>query len=322
MAFAMLMFPIHLAAQVTGNGTTNFIPKWTGSTTLGNSALFQTGGKVGIGTTTPAAKLDVLGPASSTGGVAAPTVLRVIGGEGGSFSMLTLGTAGSGGGVQLKSGTGGSDIARGGGGSSILLTGGTGGSCLAANTRCGVTGGNGGSIVMQPGIPGASNARSGNILLAPSAGNVGIGTTSPIAKLYIVGNFVATGTKSAVVQTGSYGRRQLYAVESPENWFEDFGKAQLSDGRAIVKIDRVFLETVNTEYEYHIFVTAKGDCKGLYVAKQSAISFEVRELQNGKSRIAFDYRIVAKRKGFEEARLDEVRAEENIQLVEGNRPEK
>ena len=30
-------------ATVTGAGTTNFIPLWTGSTTLGNSKLFQTG---------------------------------------------------------------------------------------------------------------------------------------------------------------------------------------------------------------------------------------------------------------------------------------
>jgi hypothetical protein len=49
------------AASVGGGGTTNFIPIWTHSTTLGNSALFQTGGKVGIGNTTPAATLDVTG---------------------------------------------------------------------------------------------------------------------------------------------------------------------------------------------------------------------------------------------------------------------
>jgi hypothetical protein len=35
---------------VTGSGTINFIPLWTGSTTLGNSKLFQTGGMVGVGT--------------------------------------------------------------------------------------------------------------------------------------------------------------------------------------------------------------------------------------------------------------------------------
>jgi hypothetical protein len=54
------------STNVTGTGTTNFLPIWTGtpglsSTTLGNSTLFQTGGNVGIGNTSPAAKLDVSG---------------------------------------------------------------------------------------------------------------------------------------------------------------------------------------------------------------------------------------------------------------------
>ena len=61
-------------------------------------------------------------------------------------------------------------------------------------------------------------------------GNVGIGTTSPTAKLHVIGDFIATGTKSAVVATASYGKRQLYAMESPENWFEDFGNAELIQG--------------------------------------------------------------------------------------------
>jgi hypothetical protein len=56
--FAALAIPVQFAGQVTGSGTTNFIPRWTGSTTLGNSILFQSGGKVGIGTSSPAATLD------------------------------------------------------------------------------------------------------------------------------------------------------------------------------------------------------------------------------------------------------------------------
>ncbi|HXM63009.1 MAG TPA: hypothetical protein VN950_19260 [Terriglobales bacterium] len=50
------------AATITGSGTADFIPRWTGTTTLGNSNIFETvGGNVGIATTTPAAKLDVKG---------------------------------------------------------------------------------------------------------------------------------------------------------------------------------------------------------------------------------------------------------------------
>ena len=52
-------------ANVSGSGTTDFIPMWTNGTTLGNSALFQLGtgakAKVGIGTTKPASTLDVKG---------------------------------------------------------------------------------------------------------------------------------------------------------------------------------------------------------------------------------------------------------------------
>ena len=47
---------------ITGSGTADFIPMFTGTTTIGDSSIFQTvGGNVGIATTSPAAKLDVKG---------------------------------------------------------------------------------------------------------------------------------------------------------------------------------------------------------------------------------------------------------------------
>ena len=47
--------------KVSGTGTTNYVPKWTGSTALGNSLIYDSGTNVGIGTTSPGSKLDVNG---------------------------------------------------------------------------------------------------------------------------------------------------------------------------------------------------------------------------------------------------------------------
>jgi hypothetical protein len=44
---------------VSGSGTTNYLPKWTGSTALGNSQIFDNGTSVGIGTATPSASYPV-----------------------------------------------------------------------------------------------------------------------------------------------------------------------------------------------------------------------------------------------------------------------
>jgi hypothetical protein len=50
----------------TGTGTTNYVTKWTGASTLGNSTIFDNGTNVGIGTTSPESgwKFDVAGIAT------------------------------------------------------------------------------------------------------------------------------------------------------------------------------------------------------------------------------------------------------------------
>ena len=74
-------------------------------------------------------------------------------------------------------------------------------------------------------------------------------------------------------------------------------------------LDPTFALTVNTEMGYHVFLTLNGDCEGLYVASKTAGGFEVRELRGGKSNIGFDYRIVARRRGYENLRLQELEAD-------------
>jgi hypothetical protein len=55
-----------------------------------------------------------------------------------------------------------------------------------------------------------------------------------------------------------------------------------------------------------VFVTPKGDCRGLYVTNETDQVFEVRELGSGTSNVAFDYRIIARRRGYEQIRLADV----------------
>jgi hypothetical protein len=121
----------------------------------------------------------------------------------------------------------------------------------------------------------------------------------------ILGNQTVTGTKSAVVKTQDYGTRTLYAVESPEVWFEDFGTGQLTNGEAVISLDPIFAETVNLAVDYHVFLTPLGDC-ALYVKEKSPTSFTVRAMGGQTCSIPFDYRIVAKRLGYENVRLAEV----------------
>lgn len=49
------------SGTIGGSGTTNYIPIFTNSTTLGDSSIYNSSGDIGIGTSTPATLLDVNG---------------------------------------------------------------------------------------------------------------------------------------------------------------------------------------------------------------------------------------------------------------------
>jgi hypothetical protein len=118
------------------------------------------------------------------------------------------------------------------------------------------------------------------------------------------GDSICSGAhKTAVPVDGGARKVAMYAMHAAENWFEDFGSAQLDTGVAVVHIDPTFAETVNGQMDYHVFLTPQGDCEGLYVTRKTPTSFEVHELRGGKANVAFDYRITARRAGHETERM-------------------
>jgi len=331
------------AAGVTGGGTTNFIPRWTGSHALGNSNLFQSaGGNVGVGTTSPSAKLDVNGAFKIHGtafGIGSNGLVNFVSGQtfpgAGTITAVNAQTGIIGGGTQGGVNIGldttftdgryaqlgisnnfGPDQFFGAGVYANLVNsdgdvdalgnvnaligtvqgqvGSFGFSTVPGQSLFSVTGSRTQALQVQSFFPPASNAYTEAQF--DTNGNPTFWTDS-------LGDTVARGSKSAAVPLKSGQMVKVFSMESPEVWFEDFGSGQLMGGITTVSLDRKFVQTVNLPMGYHVFVTPKGDCKGLYVANETKDGFEVRELEGGQSSVAFDYRIVAHRKGYEAMRL-------------------
>jgi hypothetical protein len=155
------------------------------------------------------------------------------------------------------------------------------------------------------GIPTAFMLQDAAGKLALQAGGLGAG--NGFCTIDTTGHLFCQNGVSTMASLDT-GQRQvaLYAVESPQNWFEDFGTGELGSGKATVTLDPTFAQTVNLASDYHVFLTPVGDCRGLYVSQKTATGFEVHELGGGLSNVAFDYRIVALRHGFEKVRLADI----------------
>jgi hypothetical protein len=161
----------------------------------------------------------------------------------------------------------------------------------------GVSGGNAGDT----GVLAVGNPSQIALFASGSGGEAGV-FHGPVI---VFGNFFVTaGTKSAVVPFPDGSHRQLYCMESPESWFEDFGFGQLTNGVAHIQLDPDFATTIHTDV-YHVFITEYGDNTALYVTNRTNTGFEVRA-KTSKGEAMFSYRVVAKRKDITPGRLEKV----------------
>jgi hypothetical protein len=330
-------------ATITGSGTVNFVPKFTGAATIANSAIFEIGGKVGLGNTAPAVKLDVTGkvdfrntltlfPAGTNQTLAVNGTAFAINNTGrvtfvsgqsfpGTVTKVTAGTGLSGGGtgnITLSLNTAFTDARY--------------AQLAAANVftadqqmpdlfLSGFL--SSGDIFSLDIFPSTVNPFTGDARAVQADNNGGTQTvemqnfTSGFGFIEAqfnsvggatfftdnAGNTTAIGTKSAAVPLATGKMVKVFSMESPEVWFEDFGSGRIYSGLATVALDERFLQTVDLKGGYHVFLTPKGDCKGLYVYNEGPQGFEVRELGGGQATADFDYRIVAHRAGFPKTRL-------------------
>jgi hypothetical protein len=124
-----------------------------------------------------------------------------------------------------------------------------------------------------------------------------------LGDVHVQGNFTVSGAKNAAVPMADGSEAVMYCQESPEPYFEDFGRARLVNGQAHVQLEPEFASIVKRD-DYMVFITPGGDSNGLYVSQQNPNGFDVRESKGGKSDLPFTYRIVARRKDIPGKRLE------------------
>jgi hypothetical protein len=165
------------------------------------------------------------------------------------------------------------------------------------------------------GLVGATGTAGGAAVVGATNGVAGAWAGAFYGRVVVSGDFiVGGGAKSAAVPHPDGSHRQLYCVESPESWFEDFGTGHLVEGRASVTVDPGFAAVADMD-DYHVFLTGYDHDHVLHVADRTPKGFTVETnaalagLQGRKPcdlSGTFSWRVVAKRKDIAGERLAKV----------------
>ena len=121
-----------------------------------------------------------------------------------------------------------------------------------------------------------------------------------------------SGSKNCVQETENYGKRLINAYETADYLFGDVGESIIENGECIVYLDDIFKEVITTDITYQVFLTKYG--KGDIWVNERHEDYFIVQADND---ISFGWEIKAKRKGYENYRLEEY-VEENEYAQENN----
>lgn len=108
--------------------------------------------------------------------------------------------------------------------------------------------------------------------------------------------------KNSIINT-SQGKTAINAYETAEYYFGDIAKTNTGASKRVkIMIDPLFLETINTDIDYHVFVSSYSN--GYAWVSEMARDYFV--IESNVPNLSVSYEIKAKRKQYENVRLDKV----------------
>ena len=117
----------------------------------------------------------------------------------------------------------------------------------------------------------------------------------------INGNLRVTGTKNRLIETQNFGNLCLNAYETTGSWFGDLGRGIIDNtGVCYIYFDPKFIEAVNTNFDYNVFLQKYGQ-GDLWVEDKQHDYFVVK----GTPNLKFAWEAKCKQRGYETDRLEE-----------------
>lgn len=128
----------------------------------------------------------------------------------------------------------------------------------------------------------------------------------------ICGGLTASGGKSRLAKTRNYSDRLLYCYETPKPYFGDIGEATLDEnGICYIFVDDIFLETINTDCQYQVFLQKYGQ-GDVWVEERNPDYF----IAKGTPNLKFGWELKARQSGYEMERLERFTQEELEEAID------
>nr|NQU90258.1 hypothetical protein [Bacteroidota bacterium] len=111
--------------------------------------------------------------------------------------------------------------------------------------------------------------------------------------LYVKGNIGYTGSLWKMVKIGDDQYAKTILPLSTQSEIQTTGSGKLDRGETVITLPESFVKTKMSDSDFRVIITPTALCNGICVVKKSADTFVVKELLDGSSSATFDYVVYA-----------------------------